>query len=314
MNPRINELKLNQNKILTNHALGFSQESYIGKALMPQVGVDDTKVTIPSYAKDLFRVYKTERALRAEAQVLDPASYDKKEISLYEHAIAQRLDTWEIAASGVQRLNLLRYASMQVTEALTLGEEVRIADMLQDLNTYATGNKVTLSGDTQWTDVDSDPLTQIDTAKEKISSQIAKYPTVIAFGHDSFKSFKDHKKVRDAIFGVDKPGIPTISQIEQLLGMKVYVGRSKYATSSNGAFINVWEDNCILAYIPQTAADKANLFTPSFAYSFQHNGFPIIQDFFTSGNKKVKQVEATTVSSVAVLMDNAGYLIKDTNA
>ena len=314
MDARINELRMNQNKILTGHATGFSQEPYIGKSLMPEVKVDDTKVIIPSYAKDLFRVYQTERALRAEAKILDPVTYGKNEISLFEHAIAQRLDQWEIAASSVQRLNLMKYASMQVAEALTLGEEVRIADLVQDLSTYPTGSKVTLSGNDQWSDVNSDPLANIDTGKEKISSLIAKYPTVIAFGHDSFNSFKAHKKVRDAIFGKDQPGIPTIPQIEALLGMKVVVGRSKYTTSADGAFINVWGDNVVMAYVPQTSADKSNLFTPSFGYSFLHNGFPIIQDFYVSGNKKVKQIEATSVSAVAVLMNNAGYIINDTNA
>jgi hypothetical protein len=314
MNARLAALKLNQNKILTNLGVGYSQAPYVGKMLFPEVSVDDTNISIPSYAKDLFRVYKTERAIRAEAQILDAASYDKTDIVLQEHSLAQKLDTWEIAASESQKLDLLKFSATQVLEGLQIGEEARIADMVQNLTTFPTGHKVTLSGDTQWTDTDSSPLTQIDTAKEAISDAVGHYPTVMVLGSASFNSLKNHKEVRDRVFGFDKPGIPTIADLEKLLDIKIYVGRAHYATSATSQFYKIWEDNCILAYVPQTASEKSNIYKPSFAYSFKHKGFPFVQDYFTSGNNKIKMVESTSVTAVSVLMSNAGYLIKDTNA
>ena len=133
----------------------------------------------------------------------------------------------------------------------------------------------------------------------------------MTLGHDSFVALKNHAKIKNAVFGKDQPGIPTIADLEKLFEMKIKVGRAKYATSEESPFYKIWDDNCILAYIPER---NSNIHNPSFGYSFLHTGFPMMQEFWTSENKKVKQVEGTTVSAVALLMGNAGYIIHDTNS
>ena len=130
MDDRIKELLMGKNTVLSKLALGFNQAPYIGEHLMPQVIVDDIALEIPDYAKDLFRVYETERAPRTEAKIMNPSTYGVKKLFLSEHSLADRLDKWEISASKKAGRDLLKFSSRKVMEALTIGKEARIADLV----------------------------------------------------------------------------------------------------------------------------------------------------------------------------------------
>lgn len=315
MDKRISDLMLGQRTSLTNIALGYSNDAFVGRFALPQVNVSDLAIMIPSYGKDHFRVYNTERALRGQQKLLDPTSYGKVDIYLHEHGIGYPLDIREIAASAGQNLDLEIYGTKVVKDAIDLGDEVRIADMLQNLASYPSGNKVTLTGNDQWTDVDSHPIAQIDTAKEAIRNKIGKYPNVMILGHSAFNSLKNHKEIKDAIFGVNKPGIPTVEQLKELLRIEIYVGSGSYIQTATGdAFNNIWEDNAILCYSPRNAQGKGDLYTPSFGYSFNYKGLPSIRTYWKDNAQDVKIIDGRTYSAVAILMSNAGYIINDTNA
>ncbi len=307
---RIEMLRRGLHTTLSKLAQGYNQEPYIGEVLLPTLGVNDTHLEIPTYNKDLFRVYNTDRALRAESKVLDQVEYSQIELELKEHSLKQKLDYREIAAAGKGGFNLKVFAARQVTEALRIGKEARIAELVQNLDSYPLGHKETLAGNDQWTDVDSRPLEQIEDAKETIRNAIGIEPNQMTLGHSSYYSLRTHKTVVDAIFGKDRPGIVTLQQLEALLELKISVGRASYATSATSAFSKIWDDNCIIAYVPKSNRSE---YTPSFGYSFLHSGFPIIHSDFEENNKKIYVVESTTIETEKVLMGSAGYILKDTN-
>jgi len=316
MDKRISDLMLGQSKILTNIALGYSNDTFIGKLILPTVSVDSLAISIPSYGKDHFRIYNTERALRGKQKLLDPTSYGKVDINLHEHGLGYPIDIREIDAASTQKMKLEIYGAKLVKDAIELGDEVRIADMVQDAANYEAGNKVTLTGDDQWTDTDSLPLNQIDTGREAIRSKTGKYPNGIYMGHNAYLSFKDNKQVTDKIYGVGiKLGPPNHAQLEELLGMKIHVGSSQYIAEATGeTFTDVWGDNAILTYSPANAQGKGDMFTPSFGYAFNYVGLPSFKTYWQDNAQDVKIIDGRTYSAVAMLMSTAGYLIKDTNA
>jgi len=315
MDKRIEDLMLGQRKVLTNIALGYTNDVFVAKKLLPEVSVTSLAIMIPTYGKDHFRVYNTERALRGKQKLLDPTSYSKVDINLHEHGLGYPIDIREMAASKEMQINLEIYGAKLVKDAIELGDEVRIADMVQDAANYESGNKVTLTGDDQWSDSDSKPINQIDAGKEAIRGKTGKYPNVMVTGHKAFNTLKANKQITDAIFGIDKPGIPTLAQIEEKLGLKIYVGSSQYIELATGeTFNDVWGDNAILAYSPTNAQGKGNMFTPAFGYSFNYAGLPSFKTYWQDNAEDVKIVDGRTYSAVAMLMSTAGYLIKDTNA
>ena len=91
------------------------------------------------------------------------------------------------------------YATHVVTEGISLRLEKLIADLSQNLATYPTGNKVTLSAADKFTNTTSDPFTIFDTAKEGIRGKIAKRPNVCILGAIAYKALKNHPAVLDRI-------------------------------------------------------------------------------------------------------------------
>lgn len=315
MDNRIASLMLGQRKVLTNVALGHSNSALVGRYLFPEVSVDSLAVTIPTYGKDHFRIYNTERALRGKQKLLDPTNYNKLDVNLHEHGLGYPVDRRELEAAGSQKLNLEIYGTKLVKDAIDLGDEVRIADLVQDLNNFPTGNKVTLSGDDLWDDVDSKPINQIDVAKEAIRKKTGKYPNVMIIGHDSFNTLKLHKQITDSIYGVNKPGVPNIEQLQELLRIEIHVGSSQYIQEATGEeFQNVWGDNAILAYSPKNGQGKGNMFEPAFGYKFNYKGLPSVKSYWQDNAEDVWIIDGRTYSATALLMGTAGYLIKNTNS
>ena len=66
---------------------------------------------------------------------------------------------------------------------------------------YPTGNKVTLSGTSQWSDYSgtSDPCADIETAKEAVRAKIGKRPNTVAMGAAVWAKLRLHPKIIDRI-------------------------------------------------------------------------------------------------------------------
>ena len=64
MADRLKQLRI-VDPVLTNIARGYRNAQFIGEALFPVVSVDKEGATIPKFGKEAFRLWETERAIRA---------------------------------------------------------------------------------------------------------------------------------------------------------------------------------------------------------------------------------------------------------
>jgi hypothetical protein len=71
-----------------------------------------------------------------------------------------------------KKVKLQVHATNVVTEGLKLKLEKQCADLAQNPENYPTENKVALSGTSQLSKANSDPLDVIDKAKDKISQTV----------------------------------------------------------------------------------------------------------------------------------------------
>lgn len=320
-NSLIDKILIDQNKVLTGVALDYKNADLIGEKLFPRVLTDEEIVRIPEFAADHMKIYKSERALRADSNMVTPGEISSQEFSLEERSIAFPLDYRE-ASAGRNWLNLeSRYARV-ASESLLLEREWRIADMVQDEDNYPDANVNTLTGDDQWSDVDSHPVSQIDNAILQVMKSIGSKPNVMVLGLDAWIKLKNHNEIRSAIFGADSSGVANSGlimpdMIAKLFGLSgVYVGASSYlASDSDTTFTNIWNDNAVIAYVPQDSEELRDYYAPAFGYSLQHESTPpSITTYYKDGNKKVEIIEATLLTRHVMLLPQAGYLIKDTNA
>lgn len=302
---RLEELRVNA--YLSKIARGYSNSALIAESLFPTIESELEKIDIFEFNREAFSIYNTERAIRANSNVISPKGFNKKSATLKEHDLAYPLDYREEHESKVVKLQL--HATNVVTEGLRLKHEKACADLVQDTNNYATGNKILLSGSSQFTDKSSDPIGVIDDAKYAISSKIAQDPNTMVIGHAAFKALKRHPQLQELISN-SKSKLVTLEFLKEIFEVEnILVGKAVYTNDKN-EFEKIWADNIILAYVPQLSARTE--YDPAFAYTVKlKDGLKV--DEYTSDGNKIKYVRATDIYTPFLVGPDAGYLIKGTN-
>jgi len=295
--------------VLTNIARGYSNASFIALSLFPVVTVEKEAGKIPQFNKEAFKVYNTERAIRAKSNRISPEGRSTIDFTLTEHDLEYPMDYRE-TQEDIFPLKI--HATQVTTDGISLRHEKICADLLQDLNSFPSGNKVTLSGSDKFDNSSSNPYLVFDTAKEAIRSKIAKRPNVCLLGASSYKALKNHPAVIDRI-KYTQHAVITPELLKNLLDFdELYVGDAVYASDS-GTFSDIWNDNVILAYVPKQNQDTPRSFyEPAFAYTLQKTGYPLVDSYVENG--KVTLIRNTNIFTAKIVGSDAGYLIHDTNS
>ena len=63
-------------QVLTNIARGFVNASHVAQNLFPFVSVSKEGGKIPQFTKEAFKIYNTERAIRAKSNRINPENRD----------------------------------------------------------------------------------------------------------------------------------------------------------------------------------------------------------------------------------------------
>src|SRR6266540_3209665 len=103
--------------ILSALARGYIFPELACETLFPVVRVEKEAGKLPQFGKEAFRIYQTERALRAKSNRINPEDYGHIDVVLKEHDLEYPIDYRERdEAEGV--LPLERWATNVVTKAL----------------------------------------------------------------------------------------------------------------------------------------------------------------------------------------------------
>ena len=294
--------------VLTNIARGFKNAAHIAENLFPVVSVSKEGGKIPEFTKESFKIYNTERAIRAKSNRINPENRTEIDFVLTEHDLEYPIDYRE---QDEDIFPSRLHATTVVTDGISLRLEKMAADVVQDLTTFPTGNKITLSSSDKFTNTSSNPFTIFETAKEAIRGKIAQRPNVCVIGASAYSALKEHPAVLDRI-KYTQSAVITPEILRQLLDFdQLYIGDSVYATDA-GAFQDIWKDNVVIAYVPKTMKDvPRSYYEPAFAYTLRKKNNPIVDSYTEAG--KVEIIRNTDLFVSKVVGPDAGYLINDTN-
>jgi len=298
--------------VLTNLARGYGNAQMVGQALFPFAPVKKEINKIPKFSKESFKAINTIRAIRAKSNVLDPESVGNAEVTLEEHDISFPLDRRELDNAEAV-LDLEKYATFSASAIIALALERACASLATAPGNYATSNKITLSGNSRFTDyANSDPIAVIKTGREAVRQQIGRRPNVALFGAATMSALSEHPKILERI-KYTQLGVVTPELLAGILGIsKVVIGEAVYM-DGRGAVKDVWGDNVVLAYVPALPADvKPNVYEPAFGYTLRKEGYPIAAPWQTEDGKQ-HNVDVTDIVAPCILGADAGYLIADTN-
>jgi len=296
-------------QVLTNIARGFINASHVATHLFPVVSVSKEGGKIPQFTKEAFKIYNTERAIRAKSNRINPENRDTIDFVLTEHDLEYPIDYRE---QDEDIFPSRMHATTVVTDGISIRLEKIAADLVQDLATYPSGNKVTLGASDKFTNTSSNPFTIFEAAKEGVRSKIAQRPNVCVIGASAYSALKEHPAVLDRI-KYTQSAVITPELLRQLLDFdQLYVGDAVYANDS-GSFIDIWSDNVVIAFVPMAVKNvPRTYYEPSFAYTLRKKNNPVV-DVYPEGGK-VEIIRNTDIFVPKVVGADAGYLINDTNA
>ena len=294
--------------VLTNLAIGYTNAALVAETLMPFVYTDKEGGKIPKFGKEAFKIYRTERALRADSNRMSPEDIGSVDVVLDEHDLEYPIDYREAAESAFP---LQRLAVNTVTEAIRLRHEFMVASMVQNPNSYGVGNKLILSGTSQFTHKDSDPEGVVDDAKDAVSAKIAKDPNTMVIGKSAWRALKRHPQLK-AILSDDRSRLVQLADLREIFEIENIVVGKAIKADDRGATSDIWGDNIVLAYVPQNKSEQRSEFEPSFGYTLRKRGQPVVDTRAPDG--KVELVRNTDIFRPYLLGAEAGFLIGDTNA
>jgi hypothetical protein len=298
--------------VLTQLAIGYGSNMFgAAEALFPLVETDKEGGKIPKFGMDHFRLYNTERALRARSNRMQASDVGSVDVVLDEHDLEYPIDYREDAEAAFP---LRAHGTNMVTQGIQLRREKYCADMAQNPDNYAVSNKITLSGTSQFTNgTNSDPEGVVDDGKEAIRRAIAKDANTMIIGPVTWKVLKRHPKMRELLSTASKrlirlEDLQDIFEIENIL-----IGKAVWAADTASQVSDLWGDNIVLAYVPKSQANIArSLYEPSFGYTLRKKGSLQIDSRTEDG--KVELIRQTDIYRPYLLGATAGYLISDTNA
>jgi Phage major capsid protein E len=175
----------------------------------------------------------------------------------------------QLREAGLSTYDPERRAVEGLTDLIINDREVRVANLVTNLNTFAPALRVTLSGTAQWSDyANSNPITAILAALDLPMMR----PNKLVMGQALWTVVRQHPKVVNAILGGNlNSGAVTTEQFARLMEVEeVLVGQGWINVARKGQAANmqrIWGKDCAMLYINPIAGPE-NMVT--FGYTAEY--------------------------------------------
>lgn len=299
--------------IQTDIARGYKNPDMVGMKLFPVAPVTARGGKIITFGKEDFALYNTARAPGANTKRVQ-FGHAGGSYALEQHAL-EGVAPWELQqeASTVAKINSGAVAVRKTQNIIGLRLEYAQSVLATTAGNYGAGNKVTLSGTSQWSDYSgtSNPSKDVETGKEAVRSQTGKYPNVGLVSASVMGKLRQHPQILDRIKYTGRD-VVTAELLAALWGLdEVVVGGAVYANAA-GAFVDVWGKFVVLAYTEK--ASVADMGVPTFGYTYRLDGAPYVEPMYEDRNAKSDIYPVTDEVAPVIAGAEAGYLISATIA
>lgn len=295
--------------ILSTVAQGYQNVELIGNALFPHVPVAARAGKIITFGKESFMAYDTARAPGGAVKRIN-LGYSSGSFALVDHSLSAQVPIELMEdARAVPNVNLASAAVRTVQDALALRLEIEQAGIATTAGSYASSNKTTLSGTSQWSDLTSgvsDPIADIETAKQAVRAGVGKRPNVVVMGAAVAAKLRQHPRVVDRIKYTGRD-IATDELLASLFGVqRVLVGDALKATDA-GVLSDVWGKFVVVAYTE--LGSVAEMGRPSYGYTYQLGGYPMVEPPRYDGDTRTWLYDVSDAVMPVMAAPLAGYLI-----
>lgn len=298
--------------ILSNLSVKYRNEANIWPFLMPVIQVGKRS--------DKFFVYNKDDSYKLVDDKIGPKSLPNEvdwsvstdNYSVTDHALGDWLPQ-EVIDNSDNPLQPEVDTNDFLNALLDNQQEKRVADLVFAAATYPTGNKVQLSGTSQWGGSANDPIGDILTAVESCFMRA----NTLVFGAEAWQVFRKLPEVLDAVKSStrqqDTPGgLATTSEIASLLEVQnVIVGRGRYISSKEGqtaTYARLWGKHCAALHV----VPNPGIRSVTFGATFSETSRQTQRDFDPKrGVKGAHYLKVAWNSDEKVIANDLGYFIQD---
>ena len=295
--------------VLSSIAQGYQNGDLVAQNLFPQVSVPLRGGNIITFGKEDFMLYGSARAPGTNTRRVQfgysGGSYALTDYSLEGQVPIEVLQEGN-AGPGIDHAAM---AVRKVSNIMALRLEKQSADIACTAGSYAAANKTTLTSTAQWSDYTgtSQPLQNIETAKEAIRASTGKRANTVVMGAAVFAKLRQHPVIVDRMKYTGRD-IATTEIMAALMGVqRVVVGDAIYSNDAGTAFTDVWGKFCVVAYTE--LGSVADMGAPSYGYTYNLNGYPLVEEPYYDRNSKSWVFPVTRAEAPVLASASAGYLI-----
>lgn len=290
--------------LITEIARGYKNGAMIGELLFPSVPVVARAGKIIKFGKEDFELYQTARAPGTNTKRIN-FGYSDSHFALEQHAL-EAVVPFELADESARLLDLMSVSVQKVKNVLDLRKEIAQAAIATTAANYPVANKVTLAGSSQWNDPNSTPINDIEIAKEAIRIKTGKRPNTVAVGPAVMAKLRTHPQIVDRIKYSSRE-VATEELLAALFGVERVACGDAVFEDADGAMQDAWGKFCIVAYT--ATAGLADMGLPSYGYTYQLRGYPIVEVTYQDRNAKSHIAPVTDETFSVIAGPDAGYLI-----
>ncbi len=270
------------NPILSTYVQGYRQANLVGDTLFPRVPVEVSGGQILEFGKEAFKTYNRRRAPGAGTKRIQ-FGYMGRPFALVNDALEAPVPREYMRDAKVMPgIDLGTRAVRLVMNSLLLGLEIDQAALALDANQYDVNHKIALAGTSKWSDVTSDPISQMDTYKEAIRTSTGIDPNTLVLGNPAFLALRTNPKIRDQFKYTSADSI-TVEMLAKAFDIERVVVGKAVTSDDAGVISDIWGNNAVLAYVP---AAPSGMEEPSYGYTYTMTGHPLVEEAYYDNNAK----------------------------
>ena len=304
---------------LTNISIAYiqAQDTFIAAKVFPVIPVDKQTNKYFTFPKEAW--FKDEAQKRTDGTETAGSGYT---VSSDTYAC----DVWgfhkdvgaQLRANADAQINMDRGAVQFVTQRMLMRQERQWVTDYFNISIWGT----TVTGGTnftRWSDyVNSDPVEDIENAKEAILGVTGFMPNTIVMGYQVWRKLKNHPDIYDRLKGVISAGGPRVVTKQQVAAIfevdNLYVPQGIYASNNEGetaAYGFIQGKSVWIGYVNP----NPGLEVPSAGYTFNWTGISgglgssIAIDSFDIREKKTTRFEAEMSWDNKVVATDLGYFM-----
>jgi hypothetical protein len=306
--------------VLTAVAIAYRNpaQSLIADQVLPRVPVGAEKFKWTEY--DLAEAFSVPDTLVGRKGRVNQVEFNGTERTseVEDHGLEDPIPNSDIdEARRARERNVSTYdpeahATMMLADLMANARETRVAGLVQTLANYAANRRITLAGNSQFSDyANSDPIAVIKTG---LDSTLVYRPNTIVMGQPVWSKLSSHPAIVNAIRGnLTNKGIVTRDEFAALFEVqKVLVGEGWINLAKKGQPANLaraWGKHMALLHInPIARPDSGITFGLTAQYGTKISGRIIDTDVGLQGGVRIRTGER--VKELIVAKDT-GYFVQN---